>query len=303
MYTSSDGGQTWGLSSLPQKFWGSVACSADGLRMFAVSVFGELFTSTNSGSRWSTSSAPSAAWEIACSPDSMTLLAGGGNEGPNRSACVSTDGGVTWRTNLLSWRPQALAMSADGKQMRAGAYTGSLYTSTNFGITWEEAINNPNPWTWHSIATSADGTRIIAAARVHSADPSGFVYLSSDSGLTGITNSLPRKYWRGVACSADGSTLLAITDRNDTNGVPGEGSIYILKTTPEPRLNLTSVSNRVALSWITPSIDFRLQQSSDLRTQNWMTVTDAPSLNYTNLQSEVFLPKPASNTFYRLSAQ
>ena len=52
------------------------------------------------------------------------------------------------------------------------------------------------------------------------------------------------------------------------------------------------------LSWIVPSTNFVMQQSSDL--QNWSDMTNQPILNLTNLQDEVFLPPPGSNVFYRL---
>ena len=47
-----------------------------------------------------------------------------------------------------------------------------------------------------------------------------------------------------------------------------------------------------------PATNFLLQQSSDLVT--WSTITNAPTLNITNLQERVALPLSASQTFYRL---
>src|SRR5690242_9722112 len=62
---------------------------------------------------------------------------------------------------------------------------------------------------WQSIACSADGTRLIAAAGAFFSPPIGPVYLSTNAGATwipispGVTNCLH------VASSADGSRLVA----------------------------------------------------------------------------------------------
>lgn len=63
-------------------------------------------------------------------------------------------------------------------------------------------------------------------------------------------------------------------------------------------MNLTPTNGNLTLSWIIPSTDFGLQQSSDL--MSWMDVTNPPVLNLTNLQNEVILPPAGSNSFYRL---
>ena len=45
--------------------------------------------------------------------------------------------------------------------MAAVSY-GPIYTSTNFGATWTESAAPTNSWL--SVATSADGTKLVAAA-------------------------------------------------------------------------------------------------------------------------------------------
>ena len=55
------------------------------------------------------------------------------------------------------------------------------------------------------------------------------------------------------------------------------------------------------LSWTIPSMDFTLQQNSDLTGTNWTDVTTLLVLNLTNLQNEVVVPLlSAGNRFYRL---
>jgi hypothetical protein len=80
------------------------------------------------------------------------------------------------------------------------------------------------------------------------------------------------------------------------------GGIWTRQATPAPSLNVTLESGNVLLSWIMPSMNFVLQEVSDLTTTNWTDVTNMPALNLTNLQNEVILPLPGSNNFYRLKS-
>jgi len=80
--------------------------------------------------------------------------------------------------------------------------------------------------------------------------------------------------------------------------------VWSYQTNPLPDLmavNLTS--NRMFISWLLPSINFVLQQNTDLSTTNWITLTNTPILNLTNLHQEVSLPAPETAGFYRLIAQ
>ena len=63
-------------------------------------------------------------------------------------------------------------------------------------------------------------------------------------------------------------------------------------------MNATTWDGNLTVSWIMPSTNFVMQQSSDL--QNWADMTNQPVLNLTNLQNEVLLSPPGSNVFYRL---
>jgi hypothetical protein len=63
-------------------------------------------------------------------------------------------------------------------------------------------------------------------------------------------------------------------------------------------LNLTPANGNLKFSWIVPSTNFVMQQSSDLG--SWTDMTNAPALNLTNLQNEVILSPIGSSGFYRL---
>jgi hypothetical protein len=68
---------------------------------------------------------------------------------------------------------------------------------------------------WSSVASSADGTRLVATTY-----PGG-IYTSADSGTTWTLTSAPNNlYWTSVASSADGSRLVATVNN-------GAGGIYV----------------------------------------------------------------------------
>jgi photosystem II stability/assembly factor-like uncharacterized protein len=127
----------------------------------------------------------------------------------NGGIYVSTNSGATWvqtpaPSYLQSW--DSVSCSTNGtKLVAAGAYgvTYQIYTSTNSGTTWTLITNVPN-LNWYSVASSLDGTKLVALAWQASA-----VYTSADSGATWVSNAIPYDYWYSVASSADGTKLVA----------------------------------------------------------------------------------------------
>jgi hypothetical protein len=77
---------------------------------------------------------------------------------------------------------------------------GQIYTSTDSGATWTARESNRN---WFAIASSADGTRLVAAVQ------NGQIYTSTDSGATWTARDSNR-FWYSVASSADGTSLVAV---------------------------------------------------------------------------------------------
>ena len=63
-------------------------------------------------------------------------------------------------------------------------------------------------------------------------------------------------------------------------------------------MNITPANGNLTLSWIVPSTNFVMQQSSDL--DSWTDMTNMPVLNLTNLQNQVTLAPSNSSGFYRL---
>ncbi len=212
-------------------------------------------------------------FSLACSADGSKLLA----TPFDGWVSFSTNAGATWiQASIPDGEWQAASVSSNGKTFIAAA-DGPIYLSTNSGSTWVQT-SAPNA-NWEAVASSADGSRLVAMIN------RGGIYTSSDSGATWAANYAPSLIWTSVTTSGDGSELVAVA-----NG----GGIYM------PMLGITRSSGKVMLSWPTNSINFSLQQSSNLSLTNWTAVTNLPTVNLTNLQYQLTLSPTNRIGFYRL---
>jgi hypothetical protein len=72
------------------------------------------------------------------------------------------------------------------------------------GVVWtQRSASRP----WKSVASSSDGTKLVAASEGDSGD---YIYTSSDSGLTWIPRGTTPQDWYSVASSSDGTRLVAV---------------------------------------------------------------------------------------------
>jgi photosystem II stability/assembly factor-like uncharacterized protein len=307
IYTSPDTGVSWILNGAPNPVgWQSVASSADGSNLVAAALsLGEIYASTNAGATWAQlTNAPKLTWySIASSADGSKLAAVASD---NTNIFTSTNFGATWTTNKVPKGPEVaqsdwttIASSADGSKLVAaggGTSPGYIFISTNFGAAWTLTATNVLPnhgySEWIYVASSADGSKLAA---VSESGTLGGVITSTNSGATWMTNSVPALNWNSVALSADGASMVVSV------GYPNySGPIYTSQTTPAPQLNLAASDGNLMLSWLIPSVNLGLQQSSDLTTTNWTDMTNLPVLNLTNLQNQVVLPPPDGTSFFRL---
>jgi len=327
---STNWGQTWTIktnNSLSGSFTGHIAVSADGTKMVAFfrtttnGIVSGIFASDDFGASWTKMNVPgvptNAAISLASSAGGSKLIAGLAN-GP---VYFSTNGGADWQTSSvpnLDW--VSMASSADGGRMIGAVLGNDLYFSTNFGATWTPT--NLPPQSWRSVCVSSDGKSIGATGNLGtyvsgnagiswtsnkingntvacSANGSTWivtgsqVYTSNDGGAAWQTN-LSTGQWYNGAVSADGCELVAI-------GFPG--GTMIGRVTPSPRLGIQATNGAIGISWLIPSTNFVLQQSTDLTSTDWLFVASSPLLNFTNLHYEVTVPVTASNSFFRLIAQ
>ena len=69
-------------------------------------------------------------------------------------------------------------------------------------MSWTQQ-NGSGSRTWQSVASSSDGTKLVAVVQ------NGFIYTSSDSGVNWTQRDSSRN-WRSVASSDDGTKLVAV---------------------------------------------------------------------------------------------
>lgn len=280
---SGNSGNTWSrTASAVSSAWNAVAISADGNKLFAAVLNGSIYASTNFGTNWVVTGAPTKAWNaLAVSADGARIAAAA-----NDKIYLSTNSGTTWSAATASgsgWT--SIAGTPDGTRLIASAGDGT-YISTNSGGSWGLANTNSG-----QVLSSADGARLVIGGTS--------IYTSSDSGTTWVSNSAPSALvvaYSGITASADGCRLFAA--RYGTSG------IWTSQNIPSPNLTIGgSAANTTMLSWLVPSTNFVLQQNVDLGTANWVTMSNTPVLNLTNLQEELMLPASNSSSFFRLMAQ
>lgn len=214
--------QTWTQTSAPtDQNWQSVACSADGTKLAAVSdsdnfgvgdnfsLDGSIYLSTDSGTTWTPANAPITDWISVCSSadgNKLAAIPAGG------SIYISTDAGAIWKPpDTPSQFLDCIACSAAGNKLAAGAWNdfvgqqSLIYISWTFGRRWMTSLTPPEYWT--SVACSSDGNNLVAAS-VNPSDTGG-IYISKNSGITWRRTKAPIGNWYAVASSADGKKLAA----------------------------------------------------------------------------------------------
>jgi hypothetical protein len=174
--------QTWTQTTAPSATWTAIASSADGTKLFAVGAYWTYGFSTNSGATWTTDSEPQ----------------------------VDSENG--------DW--DCIASSANGNTLVA-MNAGSVWTSTNSGISWI-SNNVPSVNWWTAVALSADGNKAVA---VDGGPPygqriPGGICTSTDSGMTWSETLAPSNSWSRVASSADGTILVAGVEVGNLPTVP-----------------------------------------------------------------------------------
>jgi hypothetical protein len=262
---STNSGANWVTNSEPQMgssigSWNSIASSADGTRLVATSASSSLWASTNSGATWISNNVTGvSAWKsVALSAEGTKVVAvdGGSSVG---LIYTSTNSGITWNSTIAPANPWiSVASSADGTKLAAASgepfggpgypsLTNAIYISTNSGMNWTQTMAPSNVWV--SIASSADGTVLVAAAQLSYTyninnpfiilSPSG-IWTSTDSGTTWISNNVPSAPagWQAVASSADGAKLVAVAD----------SSLVSISTNSGTTWNSNNVANAYWLS-------------------------------------------------------
>jgi hypothetical protein len=135
----------------------------------------------------------------------------------------SGDYGKSWNLNtnlpLNGYQIQAFACSTNGLKAVAVANYGGILTSTDGGSNWVLQTSAPTNATWTSVASSADGTKLVATRQWDGSG--GGIYTSGNSGSTWTQQTsapITNANWTSVASSADGTKLVATRQWDGSGG-------------------------------------------------------------------------------------
>ncbi len=159
---------------------------------------GSIYITTDNGIVWNVFQAGLAWRPIAFSQNGTKILAGV----RNGFLYTSTDSGLTWTQRESSRNWTSGASSLDGVNLVAAAFSDFIYTSSDSGVTWTQRAISSN---WRNVACSSTGTTIIASS------PAAGVYLSSDAGANWTAQTLADGTFFGAACSSNGTKLFAVS--------------------------------------------------------------------------------------------
>jgi hypothetical protein len=241
---STNCGETWLQTNIPNQPCVSVACSAAGNNMVVAADIGGIYTSTNLGTVWISNNISSKVWEsVACSADGEKLTA---VEWQGR-VYTATHSSATWTStvapNGLLWN--SAACSADGSKIVVAAgdngLTGPIYVSTNSGATW--SLSSAGNYHWTSVASSSDGHKMYATRY-------GGGIFTLQSTVTPQLNLAPSPTNFTLAWTVP-STNFVLQQSADL--------LAWADVTNPPVLNLTNLQNQVTLPPSGTSAFFRLK--------------------------------------------
>jgi photosystem II stability/assembly factor-like uncharacterized protein len=214
VYVSDDGGATWAENLKLGGYTAAVASSANGTWLI-VAVYGDrIYTSSDSAQSWvpRTQHDVYSSWQsVATSADGKRSIAVDAN-----AIYTSADYGQTWvaqgpppnwHTTSCCW--SRAASSADGSHLViAPTGNSSIYTSEDYGATW---VPRDNPRNWLAVASSANGSHLVACTWSLTSSCCSQIFTSDDYGISFVPRGSLHNFTNAVASSADGSTLIALS--------------------------------------------------------------------------------------------
>jgi YVTN family beta-propeller protein len=225
IHTSSDGGANWTIrTSAGTRNWSSVAISDNGLTIYASETSGNgIYKSVDGGNSWIKTAAPNASWsKIVCSSSGENILAFALSNGEYTT--ISKDGGLTWAASSITTALSSpsfnggsgtgalsildIEMSKDGNILFLSATNATTRASSNilrsvdFGTSWKTYRTFSGFPV--SLKCSYDGNKVFAGFF------SGFIYTSSDAGITwNERSSVGVSNWYALDCSNNGQKAIA----------------------------------------------------------------------------------------------
>lgn len=210
VYKSTNTGDNWTETTLPDSTWQCITCSSDGSIILAGNVASgttsydqKWAVSTDGGTTWSPGSTTGQWIDVAMSDDGSRMYAV--NSGVS-TFYRSSDTGSTWSTTSTTNAVRAVACSSNGLTVLIG--TGSSSTpavSKDGGVSFTDVSGVPTG-NWGGVSVSSDGY-VMAAVLV----TTGRVWVSTDSGTTWNEQSGTPSidFWSSTAINTTGSKIIA----------------------------------------------------------------------------------------------
>ncbi len=214
---NGSGAQSWQPTTSPAQ-WSSIACSADGTRIMALTpLVSEPYASTDSGTTWSLLQGLGfpPATDVACNGDGTRFIAGNPNFADLMMQYSPTSG---WSGDFLGGQGSLVASSASGMALLSAGdyYCGSInctitnndriQASLDGGVSFNVVLTNV---AIKALACSASGSTFLAASTTN------IIYISTNFGVnwsTKLVDSLWAGPWNALASSADGSRIFAASE-------------------------------------------------------------------------------------------
>lgn len=140
--------------------------------------------------------------------------------------------------------------------------------------------------TWFSVASSADGSKLVAVQDAIEGT-GGRIYTSTNAGATWTSNSVPYATWSSVASSADGNELVAANASLETIYISTNGGTVWMQATNAPAAGWVSVASSADGNKVVAVNHFpgRICTSAN-GGLSWIRATNAPSaLPWINVDS------------------
>lgn len=177
-----------------------------------------------------------------------------------------------WRTPAIARTNRVDILSSEDNSRIAVmvADNGPIYTSTNSGMTWA-TIDAPGKYEFR-LSGDEPGDSYIAAGTIRHVP-------QNQPALILSTN------WYAIGSAADGSKM--ILTKNMTEAAPA--------------LRIVRSDHGAIVSWPNAYTAFVLQMNDDLLSTNW---TDVPAtVKMVGAESQVYVPSPTNNAFFRLRSK